>query len=220
MTIKNWKVPAATIVFLFFCIGNVRAELTVEFDRFKNNTVMSIKPDVRKIRSSPQISVFTTYPGQKPIVPPIFAVTFWKVNSSWQYLKCHTANMLIDGLPAKLPDSRHDGDVGNGYVTERISLMLPFDTMRQIASSKVTEIRLCNDEFSLTETDLTGIRDMVKHFDVHKENSSIIADGENRKVEMEKTIEMLRCNLVNLTENRELVVEKCAGYFENGKIVR
>ena len=74
----------------------------------------------------------------------------WKVNrNGWRYLGCHQVYFLIDNNNFR-PRTTHEGNVGNGYVTERITINTEDsqELINLIAESKEhVKFRICNDEF-------------------------------------------------------------------------
>jgi hypothetical protein len=90
------------------------------------------------------------------------SLTFWKFNKTWKYLRCHSLAILADGASVQLPPAQHDGDVGEGYVSERITVIVSLATARQLSESRLVEFKICNTEGRFSEGDLQGLRDVIK----------------------------------------------------------
>jgi hypothetical protein len=69
--------------------------------------------------------------------------------------------MLVDGSPVQLSPAQHDGDVGRGYVTERIRVAVSLDTARTLAESRLVEFKICNTEGRFSAGDLQGLRGFI-----------------------------------------------------------
>lgn len=67
----------------------------------------------------------------------------------WRYLKCHTVDVLADGRPAPIGRTKHDGDVADREVRERITARVSRETLIQIARARLVEIRVCADEMEV-----------------------------------------------------------------------
>lgn len=78
-------------------------------------------------------------------------LSFWKQNSTWQYLDCHDAAFLADStrLHPATP-ARHEGHIGSGYVLEFVNVELSVESMRLLSAATRARGRICNDEFTFT----------------------------------------------------------------------
>jgi hypothetical protein len=144
----------------------VEDKVEVKFDRFKNQTTVnfpSVKRLVARADSHLTPEWFASFAGQTPsTIPSILSLTFWKYNKTWQYLRCHSLAILADGASVQLPPAKHDGDVRQGYVSERITVIVSLATARKLSESHLVEFKVCNTEGRFSEGDLQGLRDVIK----------------------------------------------------------
>lgn len=139
--------------FLIFLLASSPAfaqgpgDVTIEYDRFKKQTVVSLVG-----MSLGNLDVMSLYvmPGRTPSKPSVVSLNVSAGAESWRYLKCHELSLLVDDVPIQTSSARHDGDVGNGRVSERISVILSVASVQRIASGKSVEMRLCNSEFAFS----------------------------------------------------------------------
>lgn len=75
-------------------------------------------------------------------------------SETWAFLRCHHTGILADDSPIKI-GTKHDGRVGNGYVTEHISGDISSTDFDTIARSSKAKIKVCNTEW---EMDIHSIR--------------------------------------------------------------
>jgi hypothetical protein len=79
----------------------------------------------------------------------------------WQYLKCHTVSLLIDGQAYPIADEKHDGNVGTASVSEYISFKVPLSLVEQMGAAKAVLGKICNTEFTVTPNSLSEMRNFV-----------------------------------------------------------
>lgn len=80
----------------------------------------------------------------------------------WRYLRCHSVDLLVDGFPISVTETKHDGTVLSGAsVFEQVSFGLYPDTLRLIASSTVARGRLCDTVFTFDAQDKAVIQDFL-----------------------------------------------------------
>jgi hypothetical protein len=160
---KLGVVLIAVIVLLPY---NSLAEIKIQYDKFKDMTVVSTDPKRTKIGTKlhPTLTLLGTYPSQIPSTPKICELGFILTNPSWAYLDCHHLDCLVDGSPVKLPPSKHHGTVGKGSVLEQVSVWVPFSITEQLSKSQKVEFKLCNTEFTLTKEEMQDLRTFVEAF--------------------------------------------------------
>jgi len=136
------------------------AEVQVQYDRFKQKTVVAIGPKFGE--THPTLYVLSAFDGESLSKrPDVVAFMFSAKSESWQYLDCHTTSLLVDGKPLPL-ETEHDGSVmSGGDVIEYIKSMITFEKFQQIASAKKVEVQICNTEFSLSDEDMNDLKQFV-----------------------------------------------------------
>lgn len=85
-----------------------------------------------------------------------------RVASAWKYLRCHDVNWLLDGKAFSLGASVHSGQVVRGGVIELVTQVVTREQLEQMAAADGIEYRICNDEYRLSQFDLTAIRSISK----------------------------------------------------------
>jgi hypothetical protein len=79
-------------------------------------------------------------------------------HAEWEYLECHFVDALADDSPLKLSESEHDGDVGDGYVIEHVTVHMELAEFQKLAFAKEAKIRVCNTVFTLSPEVLAQLR--------------------------------------------------------------
>lgn len=69
-------------------------------------------------------------------------------SKDWRYLKCHSLDLLVDGNPVQL-ETKHDGDINKGFVTEKISSLIKPELVKQVAAASEVKGRLCQTVFKI-----------------------------------------------------------------------
>jgi hypothetical protein len=125
------------------------AQVTVEYDEFKRQTIVTLHaepldsaPSLLAIGSKEEVS---KKPEEKNII-----LNFVSHSEDWEYLKCHELNALADGQPVELGESNHDGSVGEGYVVEYVGVTINLKTLMKLTKAKEVKFRLCNTVIALS----------------------------------------------------------------------
>lgn len=138
----------------------------IKFDRFRNYTDVrypSIDQAAKRARNHLTPTWLVGFDGQTPIrIPSVLFLTFRKINSSWEYLRCHDVAMLADGVPVQLSPAEHSGNAGRSSVIEHINVSVTFDTARKLSESQLVEFRVCNTEGRFSKADLHGLRGVIE----------------------------------------------------------
>lgn len=138
----------------------------IKFDRFRNYTDVrypSIDQAEKRARNHLTPTWLAGFDGQTPIKPPrVLSLTFRRINSSWQYLRCHDVAMLADGIPVQLPPAEHSSSAGRSSVIEDITVRVSFDTARKLSGSQLVEFKICNTEGRFSKADMQGLRGVIK----------------------------------------------------------
>lgn len=154
------------IAVMLFFVTNAFAGVETNFDRFTNLTTVTT-PGANELVSRASSALtpmwFAAFNGEKPTgLVSALSLTFWKTNKSWEYLRCHSTAMLVDGSPFPLDASKHAGTVGSGYVSERISIPFSLAKLQQLSTAKLVEFKICNTEGRFSEGDMQDLQNLVK----------------------------------------------------------
>lgn len=143
--------------------GTYKHEHTIkeEFDRFSGATSVRADPNPTKVYNGERnFSVGYSYKGTTPTIPDVVVFSFWSVAEDWQYLKCHSVALLVDGEQMPL-ESEHDGEVMSPKVLEMVHVPIDVDRFLQIVNAKKVEGQICNDEFVFTDKQMEAMRDVA-----------------------------------------------------------
>jgi len=126
--------------------------ITENYDKFTDYTTVKIEHMIIKKTSHGYNGLeLTAYADKDKFSKShVVLISLMSQSSGWKYLKCHRLIILADGDPVTFHKTKHDGNVGSGYVLEFISLTLKSKEFLKMANSKTLEGRLCRDEFSFT----------------------------------------------------------------------
>jgi hypothetical protein len=128
-----------------------RKAAAVDYDRFKDVTSVTAVFDLAPTSASRQLSqLLGTFSGTKPTKTDAVMILAFAF-PDWRYLKCNDVAMLIDGKPAPLGVSTHDGDVATGGVVEHIIVPVPLATRLRMAKASKIEVRVCRDEMTVVD---------------------------------------------------------------------
>ena len=138
-------------------------EIKEEYDRFKGHTMVSLEPDLDEMDSLTQGSLWVaySYDGETPHSPSFVGFSLWSVNEDWEYLNCHSLDLLIDGSPLSL-DTEHEGDVmSGGLVSETVIGQLGTRDFLTLVNAGLVEGKLCNTEFKLSREQMQALKDVA-----------------------------------------------------------
>ena len=145
---------------------NASAEIEIRYDKFKDMTIVMTKPgSVSTAPTSPGITWMGWYKGTVISIPKEVILKFVSSSRSWQYLRCHEVGCLVDGKIVRLPESKHHGSTNRGGVLEQISVVIPFETAKQIAFAEKVEFKICNAEFAMGKYDHDDAQTFIKKFE-------------------------------------------------------
>lgn len=99
--------------------------------------------------------------GQTPKRPKAAALHLMVDGETWQYLKCNTLTLLIDGKRVPLGDAEHDGSVGRKGVLEQMMWNVPTEMLLRIANAKDLEGKLCTTPLAFSESAHLAWRDFA-----------------------------------------------------------
>jgi hypothetical protein len=134
-------------------------ELKVEFDRFRNYTTASLSNI--PLGKGLNLAAYYLMPGNTPGRPERVIFMLTSSSDDWRYLRCHSIDLLVDGIPYSVGRTDHDGRVGTGYVLEFITFSVPTDEFLRMAVATRVEGKVCNTEFALLPSDMIGMVDLA-----------------------------------------------------------
>jgi hypothetical protein len=133
------------LVFALGLSAPLHAEIEVIHDRFSNRTTVRTKP--KAVERTPSILILGSYEGGQPVTSIVLATSA----ENWRYRQCHQTQWLVDDQPFPLPQPKHGGSVGAGYVAEYVMIHhVPLKKIEQLAQAKKVEFKICNDEYTAT----------------------------------------------------------------------
>lgn len=100
--------------------------------------------------------------------PPIVVIDFKTTSQHFQWIRNREMRLLIDGEAADAARVSHKGELGQGFVTELMSVAIRLDEFLKIALAETLEARLGATEFTLTANQLECLRDMASRFEEGK----------------------------------------------------
>ncbi len=99
--------------------------------------------------------------GKVPRRPKLASLHLMVESESWQYLKCNTLTLLVNGTRVPFGEAKHDGDVGGKGVIEQMFWTVPVETLLRIANAKDIEGKLCGTPLAFSESAHTAWRDFA-----------------------------------------------------------
>lgn len=102
-------------------------------------------------------------PGTQRTTPNFVAFSLSTSNVHWQYLRCHSVGLLVDGNRLEPAGVKHDGNVGRGYVSESITFRVTVNELLWMAVAKKVEGRVCNTEFALNAPEILALRNFASY---------------------------------------------------------
>ena len=92
----------------------------------------------------------------------LFMFLIGSQGDAWNYDTCHSVNWVIDGTPMASGETNWEGKPLDGAVMETIFQMADYSDLEKMSGARSIEYRVCNDAFVLTDSDIAGIRSVVK----------------------------------------------------------
>lgn len=133
------------------------AQIKDSVDRFTGERSLTYSSEER-IRTGGRPHIILT---EAPSKGGFTALLFFSSSRGWRYLNCHRVNWLVDGVPLETGSTEHDGRVGNGgSVIEHVDQFLSKEQVAALGVAQKAELRVCSDEYSLTEKEKSGFRAM------------------------------------------------------------
>ena len=139
--------------------NSAMAEIESKEDRFTGSYKIQTKP-----YASPnsEFGFSWLYEEDKDGGVKTLGLIMHRTSKSWRYLQCHSTAFLADGKPLDLGRESRSGHVGSGYVNEFLIINTSLTKLKTAAQSRKVEYKVCNDEFSMSDRDLTDLREFVR----------------------------------------------------------
>ncbi len=132
--------------------------ITSELDRFRGYTDTNLQP-MQVVGSSLnglEVGAYFLSENTSTVV-----LRLNSTSETWKYLNCKYADFLVDGAPFSSGKMKYDGTVGKGYVIEFFSWDVPVDKFLTMVNARSVEVKICNDEYRLSEGNLNALRDLA-----------------------------------------------------------
>jgi hypothetical protein len=169
------RVFALALLMTLSAITDSTAEMIVKRDRFTGDTTVTTRSGQAEREQTSSLTLGLHVSRATPQKPGLFFILSSR-HSSWTYLECSHTSWLADGVPVPLPESTHDGDVGNGYVLEQILISgIEIKHFRQLASAHQVEYKICNDEYQATATEMQDFRTLWSYVEKIQRGESLQA---------------------------------------------
>lgn len=128
------------------------------YDKFRN--VTTVKFTVGEMEGCPfdHFAAGVTSTGTNERAPSTAWALFFEKSDEWEYLRSHDVTFLLDGSKRIALKGSHDGNVGSGYVTEAISVMLTHAQLSSIGAAKTVEVQVGSTECALPAEVKTAIK--------------------------------------------------------------
>jgi hypothetical protein len=137
-------------------------EITEEYDRFKDQTVVTLRPRGAEFLRGRSLAWSYLFSGNEPALPEVVLLTVFSGGDTWKYIDCHDLSILVDDNHAMNLPSDWDGQVeDNGDVGEWVMVGLAIDEFLEIVNATKVELKLCNDEFALSSDQMEALRDVA-----------------------------------------------------------
>ena len=149
------KILSVIAVSLCILPATAAAQVKDSVDRFTGKSSLTYASEER-IRTGGRPHIMLTAIQSKG---GFKALLFFSSSRGWRYLDCQRVNWLADGVPLETGPTEHDGRVGNGgSVIEHIDQFLSKEQVATLGRAQKAELRVCTDEYSLTEKEKSGFR--------------------------------------------------------------
>lgn len=144
----------------------VTPKVDVEYDRFKDVTVVSVAP-VFVINPNPtglQFGLMSGYKGSTPITPKTVIGVFMSASPS-EYEKYKISRgviFLADGERLNSGTATHALDYRNGFYIEAMLVDIPFEVLQKINGAKNVEVQIGSTEFVVSPVLQDAMREFVR----------------------------------------------------------
>ena len=91
----------------------------------------------------------------------LYDLTLITVSDHWRYMRCNSTAWLVDGKAAPYIRSDYKSSMGDSSTIEMLQATLSLADLTKLAAARTIEYQVCNDEGSLTPSDIDGIRKVL-----------------------------------------------------------
>lgn len=143
-----------------------------EYDRFDDKTKYET-PEVRLLRpglfddvmniKNHRVNLKSSYTceGESKCIPNQVIFTFLSQSNSWQYLHNRNLVIIINGDRHDFGKIERVSSVGSGIVFEGLLFMMGLETFYEFSNAENVELRLGNDELTLSQKELIVFKNMT-----------------------------------------------------------
>lgn len=138
-------------------------EITEEYDRFDQKTLVSLKPSFTETEELPHgsLAVSYSYDGTEPTPPLLVGFALMSINDTWEFMKCHDLTLIVNENAPRSLETLHNGTVGRGYVIEQVVTLMALNEFLALANADTVEGKLCRTVFELTPSQIAALRDLA-----------------------------------------------------------
>ena len=134
--------------------------LETKYDEFKDATIVKLELIISKEHDNKLMFYsFFYYKGKNLSTPTEILFGFHSFSEEWQYLRNSRLILMADEKRINLGELKRDGTVGEGYVIEHLSTMMPIEQFLGIINSKSVKGQLFTTEFKFTDDQLEAMRE-------------------------------------------------------------
>ncbi len=141
-------------------------EISQEYDKFKDQTILRLELGVvwKNSDNKMELDVFQRFKGIGRGTQDGLARLFFSSvgHDGWRYLQHHPIVFLVDGDRMNF-DPKYDGEVGDGSVLEYFWVSPSKNQLLTILKSKEVQVRVGLDEFALTDTHLSALKEFFSY---------------------------------------------------------
>ncbi len=120
-------------------------KIAEEYDEFTKRKTIALKDMSVRGDDGRRVKVLVTGAPGNPEARLVFA----SGGSAWNYLHCHSVDILADQVPVALSSAaEHDGRVISKGVVELVSVQLTAENLSQISKATELKARVCSDIFN------------------------------------------------------------------------
>lgn len=137
---------------------------SVEYDRFKNLTHISVGPFRVEdgLVSGLSVEAWFTFKGTtRPAETTTVYLTVSRYGSGWAFLDDRRLLAIIDGQRLDFGEGDRESSVRRGGVSEALYYDMPFERFEQVANAKSVEMRIASKEFTLKDEHREAFRDLI-----------------------------------------------------------
>jgi hypothetical protein len=141
------------------------ADISDKYDRFRDITIVStsrmlVKGLKRSIRAQAQYS----FPGETQAKPDKVTLLLYVSAANPVLSEDDLAlNFLVDGKRVPLGDMKLNEEKGKSVVKQTLTVILPYETFRQIADGKKVEFQVGALEYTLADAHREAFRNLLSY---------------------------------------------------------